>query len=202
VLASAGALAEASEFEEAVVRNALEGVLERRGCKPREVYQPLRVAISGTTISPGIFGAWHCLAGMRRCGASTWCCDTSPQLERHGQLSFNHSSICDRTRHGTPARVAGDQRGRYTEYAGHSFQAKRAATAKGRSAEVERRSGGSSGTSGARHQNEDMAGADDGLRSTGGLSGARRVAQPPVAVVSEDHVATADIVTAVSRTSR
>jgi glutamyl-tRNA synthetase len=50
-----GALAEASEFEEAGVRNALEGVLERRGCKPREVYQPLRVAISGTTISPGIF---------------------------------------------------------------------------------------------------------------------------------------------------
>jgi glutamyl-tRNA synthetase len=50
-----GALAEVSEFEEAGVRDALEGVLERRGCKPREVYQPLRVAISGTTISPGIF---------------------------------------------------------------------------------------------------------------------------------------------------
>ena len=34
---------------------ALAAVLERRGVKPREVYQPLRVAISGSTISPGIF---------------------------------------------------------------------------------------------------------------------------------------------------
>ena len=33
----------------------LQGVLERRGCKPREVYQPLRVAVAGTTVSPGIF---------------------------------------------------------------------------------------------------------------------------------------------------
>ena len=30
-------------------------VIERRGAKPREVYQPLRVAITGTTVSPGIF---------------------------------------------------------------------------------------------------------------------------------------------------
>jgi glutamyl-tRNA synthetase len=30
-------------------------VIERRGLKPREVYQPLRVAITGTTVSPGIF---------------------------------------------------------------------------------------------------------------------------------------------------
>jgi glutamyl/glutaminyl-tRNA synthetase len=37
------------------VRGALEGVLERRACKPKAIYQPLRVAISGTTISPGIF---------------------------------------------------------------------------------------------------------------------------------------------------
>jgi glutamyl-tRNA synthetase len=49
------ALAEVSGFDEAGVREALEGVLERRALKPRAVYQPLRVAISGTTISPGIF---------------------------------------------------------------------------------------------------------------------------------------------------
>jgi glutamyl-tRNA synthetase len=30
-------------------------VIERRGAKPRQVYQPLRVAITGTTVSPGIF---------------------------------------------------------------------------------------------------------------------------------------------------
>jgi len=37
------------------VGGALEAIVERRGVKPREVYQPLRVAISGTTVSPGIF---------------------------------------------------------------------------------------------------------------------------------------------------
>ncbi len=34
---------------------ALSGVVERHGVKPREVYQPVRVAIAGTTVSPGIF---------------------------------------------------------------------------------------------------------------------------------------------------
>ena len=50
-----GALAETPSFDEPAVEATLEGVLERRGVKPREVYQPLRVAITGTTISPGIF---------------------------------------------------------------------------------------------------------------------------------------------------
>jgi glutamyl-tRNA synthetase len=49
------ALTEVSDFDEIGVRQALEGVLDRRGCKPRAIYQPVRVAISGTTISPGIF---------------------------------------------------------------------------------------------------------------------------------------------------
>jgi glutamyl-tRNA synthetase len=49
------ALAEVVDFDQAGVQQALEGVLERRGLKPRVVYQPVRVAISGTTISPGIF---------------------------------------------------------------------------------------------------------------------------------------------------
>ena len=34
---------------------ALRGLVDELGVKPREVYQPLRVAISGSTISPGIF---------------------------------------------------------------------------------------------------------------------------------------------------
>ena len=29
--------------------------MEELGVKPRDVYQPIRVAISGTTVSPGIF---------------------------------------------------------------------------------------------------------------------------------------------------
>jgi glutamyl-tRNA synthetase len=30
-------------------------VLEATGAKPREVYQPIRVALAGGTVSPGIF---------------------------------------------------------------------------------------------------------------------------------------------------
>ena len=49
------ALAGAESFDEATVGAALQAIMTRRGLKPREVYQPLRVAISGTTVSPGIF---------------------------------------------------------------------------------------------------------------------------------------------------
>jgi glutamyl-tRNA synthetase len=49
------ALAEAPEFGEQAVAAALEGVVARRGAKPRQIYQPLRVALTGGTISPGIF---------------------------------------------------------------------------------------------------------------------------------------------------
>jgi glutamyl-tRNA synthetase len=49
------ALAAAAGFDEAGVGQALEAVVAARGVKPREVYQPLRVAIAGTTVSPGIF---------------------------------------------------------------------------------------------------------------------------------------------------
>jgi glutamyl-tRNA synthetase len=49
------ALTEAASFDEAGVGEALKAVIDRRGVKPREVYQPLRVAITGGTVSPGIF---------------------------------------------------------------------------------------------------------------------------------------------------
>ena len=49
------ALAEVADFDQATVREALERIVEANSLKPRAVYQPLRVAISGTTISPGIF---------------------------------------------------------------------------------------------------------------------------------------------------
>jgi glutamyl-tRNA synthetase len=48
-------LTETASFDEAAVGEALTAVIERRAAKPREVYQPLRVAISGGTVSPGIF---------------------------------------------------------------------------------------------------------------------------------------------------
>jgi glutamyl-tRNA synthetase len=49
------ALAEARPFDRERVERALRGVVERLGVKPREVFQPVRVAISGSTVSPGIF---------------------------------------------------------------------------------------------------------------------------------------------------
>jgi glutamyl-tRNA synthetase len=49
------ALAGAEAFDEPGVAAALEAVVARRNAKPREVYQPLRVALAGRTVSPGIF---------------------------------------------------------------------------------------------------------------------------------------------------
>ena len=49
------ALAGVEPFDVAGVEAALRGVVERLGVKPREVFQPVRLAISGSTISPGIF---------------------------------------------------------------------------------------------------------------------------------------------------
>ncbi len=49
------ALAAAEPFTLENVEQALRGVVERSGAKPDQVFQPVRVAIAGTTISPGIF---------------------------------------------------------------------------------------------------------------------------------------------------
>jgi len=50
-----GALEGLADFDETTIDHALSAVIEARGAKPRDVYQPLRVAISGSTVSPGIF---------------------------------------------------------------------------------------------------------------------------------------------------
>jgi glutamyl-tRNA synthetase len=49
------ALAREGGFDEAAVQERLQDVLQLRGLKPREVYQPLRVALTGATVSPGMF---------------------------------------------------------------------------------------------------------------------------------------------------
>jgi glutamyl-tRNA synthetase len=49
------ALSGAEPFTVANVERALRGVVERRGAKPGQVFQPVRVAIAGGTVSPGIF---------------------------------------------------------------------------------------------------------------------------------------------------
>jgi glutamyl-tRNA synthetase len=52
---AARALAALDAFDEQAVERALAGVVEARGAKPRDVYQPLRVALTGSAVSPGIF---------------------------------------------------------------------------------------------------------------------------------------------------
>src|SRR5919204_376110 len=49
------ALAETEPFTTQSVESALRSVVERTGAKPKDVFQPVRVAISGSTVSPGIF---------------------------------------------------------------------------------------------------------------------------------------------------
>jgi glutamyl-tRNA synthetase len=50
------------EFTQDEVARALEALVQREGLKPREVYQPLRVALCGSTVSPGIFESVALLA--------------------------------------------------------------------------------------------------------------------------------------------
>ena len=49
------ALRDVDPFDAPTIESGLEPVVEALGVKPRELYQPLRVAITGTTVSPGIF---------------------------------------------------------------------------------------------------------------------------------------------------
>jgi glutamyl-tRNA synthetase len=49
------ALASAEPFDTEGVEAALRGVVDELGVKPKDVFQPVRVAIAGTTVSPGIF---------------------------------------------------------------------------------------------------------------------------------------------------
>ena len=49
------ALASTEPFTVDNVERALREVVEREGAKPGKVFQPVRVAIAGTTVSPGIF---------------------------------------------------------------------------------------------------------------------------------------------------
>jgi glutamyl-tRNA synthetase len=55
LLAVRGALAELDTFAIDGVEAALRGVVEDRKLKPKDVFQPLRVALAGRPVSPGIF---------------------------------------------------------------------------------------------------------------------------------------------------
>jgi glutamyl-tRNA synthetase len=53
--AARDALATVEPFDPESIELALRAVVEARGAKPGKVFQPVRVAIAGTTVSPGIF---------------------------------------------------------------------------------------------------------------------------------------------------
>ncbi|HEX3830862.1 MAG TPA: glutamate--tRNA ligase [Solirubrobacteraceae bacterium] len=53
--AARAALAQAEPFDPQTIETALRRIVEDRGVKPGKVFQPVRVAIAGQTISPGIF---------------------------------------------------------------------------------------------------------------------------------------------------
>ena len=68
------ALRSADGFDPASIEAALSPVVERSGRSAKAVYQPIRVAITGTTVSPGIFDSLAALgregiAGQDRAGA-------------------------------------------------------------------------------------------------------------------------------------
>jgi glutamyl-tRNA synthetase len=53
--AALASLRELDGFELEAVEATLRALLQREGAKPKQVFQPLRVAITGGTVSPGIF---------------------------------------------------------------------------------------------------------------------------------------------------
>ena len=55
VLAARDALATLDPFTAESVETALRAVVERLGLKPRQGFQPIRVAVTGSTVSPGLF---------------------------------------------------------------------------------------------------------------------------------------------------
>ena len=55
VLAARDTLAEVEPFTAERIEAALRSLLERLGLKPREGFQPIRIAVTGSTVSPGLF---------------------------------------------------------------------------------------------------------------------------------------------------
>jgi glutamyl-tRNA synthetase len=63
--AAVDVLRAADPFDEATLEAELTRLLERLDTKPGKLYQPLRVAITGTTVSPGIFESLAALGRER-----------------------------------------------------------------------------------------------------------------------------------------
>jgi glutamyl-tRNA synthetase len=77
--AAAEALERVEPFEAEPIEAALRELAERLGLKPRDAFQPIRLAVTGSKVSPGLFESLELLgreeslarlAGSRRGGAS------------------------------------------------------------------------------------------------------------------------------------
>jgi glutamyl-tRNA synthetase len=64
--AAAETLSELEPFDAATIEQALRDLAERLGLKPREAFQPIRVAVTGSKISPGLFESIE-LLGREKC---------------------------------------------------------------------------------------------------------------------------------------
>jgi glutamyl-tRNA synthetase len=74
VAAARDALAALEPFTAETIESSLRGVVETLGLKPRQGFQPIRVAVTGSTISPGLFESIELLgrdATVRRLSAAT-----------------------------------------------------------------------------------------------------------------------------------
>jgi glutamyl-tRNA synthetase len=71
--AAAKALETVEPFEAEQIERALRGLAERLGLKPREAFQPIRLALTGSPVSPGLFESLELLGkeeSLARIGGS------------------------------------------------------------------------------------------------------------------------------------
>ena len=72
-------------------------VVDELGVKPKEVFQPVRVAIAGTTVSPGIFESVAVLGRDETPRAHRCCTGSGPKnrlCRAKSEFRLNHSSSC------------------------------------------------------------------------------------------------------------
>jgi glutamyl-tRNA synthetase len=62
---AAAELARVEPFEAAEIERTLRGLADRLGLKPREAFQPIRVAVTGSKVSPGLFESLELLGRER-----------------------------------------------------------------------------------------------------------------------------------------
>jgi glutamyl-tRNA synthetase len=70
---AAAALAEVEPFEAETIESALRELAERLGLKPRDAFQPIRLAVTGSSVSPGLFESLELLGkeeALARIGGS------------------------------------------------------------------------------------------------------------------------------------